>query len=136
MSKAGDFLNIMEDTKKDRMYSQIERHGNNLNKIFKTGMDPIALCKKLFSLEKKMRKAAVDDNNGDIERSEYDKIEKQILASVDKLLGYKAKKIPVIVNDDSRGYALKIDDDWVHKNNVTIYTDMGGYGILAPNYSE
>jgi len=137
MSKAGKFLqNINEDTKKDRMNTQIERHGNNLNKIFKTDMDPVALSKKLFSLEIKMRKAAMDYNNGDIEQSEYNKIEIEILAKVDKILGYKAKKIPVFANSDSRGSALKIKGDWVHKNNATIYTDMGGYGILAPDFRD
>jgi hypothetical protein len=137
MSKAGEFLKtVSEDTKKDRMYVQIERHGNNLNKIFKTGMDPVALCKKLFSLETKMRRATVADNNGDIEWSEYDKIEKEILAKVDKILGYKVKKIPVFVNSDARGYALKIKDDWLRKNDITLYTDMGGYGILAPDFRE
>jgi hypothetical protein len=31
---------------------------------------------------------------------------------------------------------LKIDSDWVHDKGVSIYTDMGGYGILAPNFRE
>lgn len=137
MSKAKEFIErIKEDTKKDRMYSQIERHGNNLNKIFKTDMNPVVLCRKLFSLEKKMRRATVDDTNGDIDSKELSKIEKSTLDAVDAILGYKAKKIPVFVNDEPRGYALKIDNDWVQKNNVNIYTDMGGYGVLAPDFSE
>lgn len=137
MSKAGNFLkSIEEDTKKDRMYAQIQKHGENINKIFKTGIDPIKLSKKLFSLENKMHHANVMYINGDMEADEHDKVEKQVLAAVDKVLGYKSKKIPVINNDDARGYALKIKDDWVNSNRATIYTDMGGYGILAPDFRE
>lgn len=140
MSKAREVIKSLssldEDTKKDRMYSQIQKHGENLNKIFKTDLDPIKLSKKLFSLENKMHHANVMYINGDTEYDEHEKIEKQVLAAVDKILGYKAKKIPVINNDDARGYALKIDDDWISKNRVPIYTDMGGYGILAPDFRE
>jgi len=135
MTKAKEFLTLTEDTKKDRMYSQIKKHGENLNAIFKTDLDPIALSKKLFALERKLQQANMDAANGDIKDVEQDRIEKQVLAAVDKLLGYKAKNIPVFNNDDPRGFSLKIDDAWVHKNNVSIYTDMGGYGILAPDFS-
>jgi hypothetical protein len=137
MSKAGEFLkNLTEDTKKERMYADIERHGNNLNNIFKTDLDPVALCKKLFSLEVKLRKANVQYNDGDIEPAEHEKIEKQILASVDKILGYKAKKVSVYNNSDSRGSALKIRSDWIYKNNSNLHTDMGGDGVLAPDFRE
>jgi len=40
---------------------------------------------------------------------------------------YKA----VFINGDPRGYALKIKDEFVRENNLTIYQDWGGYGILA-----
>jgi hypothetical protein len=136
MSKAGDVLQLMEDTKKDRMYAQIQKHGENLNKIFKTGLDPVALCKKLFSLENKMRHTNLQSDNGTIELDKADEIEKDILAKVDKILGFKAKKIPVFNNGDSRGYALKIEPDWIHSHKASLFTDMGGYGILAPDFSE
>ena len=137
LTKAGAFLeSIKEDTKKDRMYTQIQKHGENLNKIFKTDMDPVALCKKLLSLENKMRHANTKAINGDMEKEEQDKIEKQVLDAVDKILGFRAKHIPVFNNDDARGYALKIDDDWISKNKATLYSDMGGYGILAPDFSN
>jgi hypothetical protein len=31
---------------------------------------------------------------------------------------------------------LKIDDDYVRKNNIDIYKDFGGYGIIAPDFRE
>jgi len=42
--------------------------------------------------------------------------------------------IPVFFNSDPRGYALKIKDDYTR--DITIYRDWGGYGILAPDFSE
>ena len=44
------------------------------------------------------------------------------------------KKIPVFVNGDPRGYALKIDDSYVKKFNLKIERDWGGYGIIAPDF--
>lgn len=141
MSKAKELLEQMllgEDTKKDRMYSKIQKHGEQLNAIFKTDLDPITLCKRLRSLEYKMSRAATQYSNGDMDSDEEDKIEQEILGKVDKLLGFKAKKIPVFINSDPRGYALKIDDDWVRNNRdkTPIYSDFGGYGILAPDFTE
>ena len=135
MSKANAILEMMEDTKKSRMYDRITEHGENLNKIFGLDEDPVALCKRLLRLENKMTRVNTDWVNGDISEEEQDKVEKQVLAAVDKILGYKAKKIPVFVNTDPRGMALKIKDDWVRSNRdkYRIYTDMGGYGIIAPN---
>lgn len=48
------------------------------------------------------------------------------------------------INRDPRGHALKLDDAWVRDFNQTQYaaklpalhTDMGGYGILAPDLNQ
>lgn len=42
------------------------------------------------------------------------------------------------INGDPRGYALKLDDAWTRQYNRTttgdrLHSDMGGYGILAPD---
>jgi hypothetical protein len=44
--------------------------------------------------------------------------------------------VPVYVNRDARGYALKIKDEWMRDNRVTLYSDWGGYGIIAPDLIE
>jgi hypothetical protein len=44
--------------------------------------------------------------------------------------------VPVFVNGDPRGYALKIQDEYVSENSLDIHRDMGGYGILAPDLSD
>lgn len=40
--------------------------------------------------------------------------------------------VPVFINLDPRGYALKIDDEWMRRKDAKLHTDMGGYGIIAP----
>lgn len=52
--------------------------------------------------------------------------------------------VPVFVNLDPRGYALKIDDEWVRDQRAdhrtaykaAIHQDWGGYGIIAPEINE
>jgi len=138
-------------TKRDRMYRQIEAHGANLNALFNTGLDNIKLCKKLHSLEVKAHHATTCLLNTntlnllelnrftgyDVKQAteeEQDAFFGKILDSVDKILKFREKKIPVFINYDARGYTLKIKDDYVKANNLTIYQDWGGYGILAPEF--
>lgn len=40
--------------------------------------------------------------------------------------------VPVFINRDPRGYALKIDDGWMREHNAELHRDWGGYGIIAP----
>jgi hypothetical protein len=54
--------------------------------------------------------------------------------------------VPVFLNRDPRGYALKIDEEWLQAARrdgrtvgavgCCIYQDWGGYGIIAPNLTE
>jgi hypothetical protein len=120
-------------TKHDRMMQRIENHGNELNAIFNTGLEPVALAKKLKRLETKQHKAATDYCNIAGYEVEYDKITKSTEKALIKLLG---DKIPFYINSDPRGYALKIDDRIVQAMNLDIYRDFCGYGILAPDFSE
>jgi hypothetical protein len=127
-------------TKKERMYQEIEKHGASLNKIFKTKLDNITLCKKLHSLEVKLHWYAERYCNGDIEEDFYDIEENKIAKKVAALLGRKVSTedglptYPLYFNRDPRGYSLKLDDDWVRENKIEIYKDWGGYGILAPEF--
>ena len=47
----------------------------------------------------------------------------------------KNKKV-LFLNGDARGYALKIDDEYLKNNNFNIHRDWGGYGIIAPDFRE
>ena len=44
--------------------------------------------------------------------------------------------VPIFLNGDPRGYALKIPDDYVRDNDLNIHRDWGGYGIIAPDLAD
>jgi hypothetical protein len=132
----------MTTTKKAAMYAQIEQHGNNLNAIFNTPYDAITLSKKLRRLEMKAHKIAVDWCNGEngIDSDNIDTHTAPIIEAVKKILFARSwnvqKERSIIFNGDARGYALKISDKYVREKKLQIYTDMGGYGILSPDFSN
>lgn len=49
-------------------------------------------------------------------------------------MNFRAQNIPVSVDGDHRGYALKIKDEYVRAHNLKTHKDWGGYGILAPDF--
>ena len=122
----------MTTTQKQTMYAQIEQHGNNLNAIFNTGLDPVKLCKKLRPLELKANKIATDWCNGVIDTENIDPIIEPIMKQVRKILG---EKYPIQFNGDARGYALKISEKIMKANNLNLYQDWGGYGIICPDFT-
>lgn len=104
----------MKTSRKERQAVQIFNHGRNLIRLFNLpdGTDPLLLCKKLRRLEKQAHQLKVDG-----------------------LLNFHKQGIPVFINRDPRGYALKIQEDWVYSHGANIYRDWGGYGIIAPEYN-
>jgi len=121
---------------KQRMYMRIEKHGNDLKRIFPavSHLDAIKLSKKVHMIETKANYLALRYCNGDIDMDEIDKGAAKLMASLDNVLQYSLAAVPVFFNRDPRGYALKIDDEYVRNFNVDIYRDWGGYGILAPEF--
>jgi hypothetical protein len=120
--------------KRERMNDQIRQHGENLNRVFALAEDPDKLARKVHSLGVKAHKLSLDYCNGDIDLEEWENETQAVLKSLDKILSYRANHIPIFVNGDARGYALKIDDDYVREHNLDIHRDWGGYGILAPEF--
>jgi len=115
---------------KESQRKAIEKHGKNLNVIFKTGIDPVTLCKKLRRLELKAERAAENLCNGtELEESEA-KME-SVKKSLKKIIGTE-HGLRVFINRDPRGYALKIDDEDMREKALSLHMDLGGYGILAP----
>ncbi len=123
------------DNKKEILYSRITKHGQNLKAVFNLDqdIDPVKLCKRLFRLENKAHKLALDFCNGEIDQLEWDQKANKILTKVEAIL--KNKKV-LFLNGDARGYALKIDDGYIRNNNLNIHKDWGGYGIVAPDFRE
>jgi hemoglobin-like flavoprotein len=124
--------------KRQKMYQKIEKHGEQLNNLFNTDLEPIALCKKLHRLESKAHRQATDYCNGAIQTDEWEEVSKSMLDKVDKILNFREKCIPVFFNADARGYSLKIDSDYMlaYERNTGFYQDWGGYGIIAPDFSD
>ena len=131
----------------------ITRHGETLLRAFPnaTEKNPVALCKKLRRIETAVARPILDNCNGDngVTVEQLDAICHKALARVEKLLfadgvisGEPANRIcGLFVNRDPRGHALKLDDAWSRNFNdnqymhklPALHTDMGGYGIIAPN---
>ena len=117
------------------MYARITVHGDNLKRIFNRDDDPVKLCKKIRSLELKAERIALDYANGLTETDQAHQQGDQILEKLDKILHFSDLKIPVFLNYDPRGYAFKIRDDYMRDHQLKLYSDWGGYGILAPDLS-
>lgn len=120
----------------------IMEHGVNLLRIFPAAVenDPVKLCKKLRKLEREGAAFGLRLCNGPEFQSEAksDAVEESILNRLDALLGYMAAGVPVFLNRDPRGYALKIESDWMEarRDVVKLHRDWGGYGIIAPDLTE
>lgn len=121
-----------------KQLEQIEAHGRNLLAIFPnaTERDPVKLCKNLRRLEGEGAAVALRLCNGpEYAEGEADTLNDDILRRVNRLLGQSAKcRVPIFVNRDPRGYALKIKSQWMSENKATLHQDWGGYGIIAPEF--
>lgn len=127
---------IMTTKNREKMYQDIRKHGEQLKAIFGLDVDAVKLCKSLFRIEHKAHQMATDycNGTGGIDTDNWDAKIAPIMAKVDKILSYTTKKIPVFLNGDARGYALKIDSN--SAKNMCIHKDWGGYGIIAPDFGE
>lgn len=123
-------------TKREKMLAEIEKHGENLNRIFNTGMDNYLLCSKMRRFEIEAHRLAEHycNGTGGVTTDNWGEKTERILKQVRKVLNC-TDNYPIFVNGDARGYALKIDDEYVRKTNMVIYKDWGGYGIIAPDFS-
>jgi len=139
-------------TKREKMYQEIEKHGENLNNIFHTSKDNVSLYKSLRRLETKAHHATTclcNTNTLDLlelnrftgydvhqtTEEEQDIFFDKITKSLEKILNYKNADVDVFINFDARGYALKIRLDDTDVKSMAIYKDWGGYGILAPDFN-
>ena len=126
--------------RKAEMYARIEAHGRALLELFPNAIesDPFDICKRLRRLEAEGSRLAVDRCNGDVDEAEAEKRGEVLLYRADIILGFKDAGIPVFLNGDPRGYALKIDDAWMrlHARDSPLHRDWGGNGILAPDLTN
>jgi hypothetical protein len=117
------------------MYTNIQQHGNNLITLFRIkNTHPIELCKKLRALENTTHRAATKFCNGELSEQQWNRASDYVRDQLSNLFG--PAWLPIIkINSDPRGYALKIDSDFMRIQSVSLYRDFGGYGILAPDFT-
>jgi len=121
------------------MYKLIENHGENIKTMFNLPSDtePVSLCKKLFRLENKAHRLSTQWCNGDIHTQTWEHETDNILRKLDIILDYTGQEIPVFVNSDARGYALKVGDEYMREDRSRkLSQDWGSYGIIAPDYKR
>ena len=114
----------------------VTKHGEQLKAIFRlpTEVDPVALCRRVRRIEREAHDLTTRDCNGQVSVDVREATEATLLKRLDSLLGFEARRVPVFVNGDCRGYALKIDDEWMRAHpEFRLHQDWGGYGIIAPD---
>lgn len=121
--------------KKQRMNQEILRHSFRLCEYFGIEESPyplLSLAKALRRMENKVHRLAEQHCNGEIEdMPDYeDKLNKL-------LVKYGATKNvdTVFINQDPRGYTLKIKSKDEGNTEEFYCRDWGGYGILAPEFT-
>ena len=120
----------------------IEKHGRNVQNIFRntSKMDPVQLCRKLRRIELDAEKIGLAMcNDSTYTTDDADDDTQDVMHALSRLLGFEPGKkgsVPVFINRDPRGYALKIDSEYVKAHDLDIHRDMGGYGILAPEIDK
>lgn len=135
-------------TKREELLERIRKHGEQLLAIFPqaTERDPVKLCKKLRQIEAAGIAIGVRLCNGpNMSEQEQDNKTSAVMARLGELLQFQAAGVPVFLNLDPRGYALKIEDEWMRANMrdgerghaiAKLHHDWGGYGIIAPDLTE
>ena len=91
---------------------------------------PVDLYNAVRRLETKAHRLAERNCNGEIGDRGYKRQHDRIMCELQAILNPGA--VPIFINGDPRGYALKIEDDYVKEHRLDIHRDWGGYGILAP----
>lgn len=112
------------------------RHVFRLQRIFPKAKDLIGaeLYRRLHRLEAEAHSFAERCCNEDIPEEKQTRKDKSILDRLDAVLGFRAAGVPVFLNGDPRGYAIKIDDAYVKAHGLEIERDWGGYGIVCPEF--
>ena len=128
----------MTTSTKIEMYARIRKHGEDIKKIFSlpADTDPIKLCKRLRKYELRAQKIQDIQAAGRYEEAARE----EALLFVGLMVFLKqtsANEFGIFLNQDQRGYALKISDDVVREKNLRfMHRDAGGFGIIAPDLNE
>ena len=114
----------------------IREHGENLLAIFtQCEKEPMALCRIVRKWERAGEELALRQCNRGV--TNYEEESDRILHILNAALGNDGT-VPVFLNGDPRGYALKIEDEYMrtHQQDSRLHRDWGGYGIIAPEIGK
>lgn len=106
-------------------------HINDLNAIFDVHLTDKQYI-QLRRIENQGHRSAENLCNIPNYQETHEENTERLKRQLTKLLG---DQVPVFFNGDPRGYCLKIPDDYVRKHDLRIFTDWGGYGIIAPDFN-
>jgi hypothetical protein len=109
------------------------RHLQTLSQL--AGLDysyPFDLFNTLVKLERKANRLTTALCNPIEDESQYEKIEKQLDKIENKVRELLPNAKTFFINRDPRGHALKIKED--ERLSLSMWSDFGGYGILAPEF--
>ena len=125
--------------RKHSKHEAMVAHGERLKALFglPAETNAIELYKQLCRIETRAHRRMEIQCSGPAHAvktdAEMERFEYLIMQAVRRLL--PDENVPIEINGDPRGYALKIPDDWMYLNNVTdLHRDMGGYGIICPDF--
>lgn len=107
------------------------RHIQFLGEMFNVGViNPYATFEILLKAEREANRRATKECNEAISEEDSDKWWDNFNRRLTKNLGVEKMPDGFFINHDPRGYALKMRE----KTFDGLWTDFGGYGILAPNF--
>lgn len=119
-------------SKKSDHAEAILKHGFKLKRIFpNVNLGPVDFYNALLRIEQRARGLAERECNEKLPDGYVERAEASIKQDLFALIGHD---VPVFLNGDPRGYALKIDAKIVCEYKLDIFTDMGGDGVLAPEF--
>ena len=117
-----------------KLKDAIKEHEKNLSTFFGREVS----YKELKELDNKVHSFNEHLCSYEISEIEEEETHNYFFEELLKIVG-KENKEKVFLNGDPRGYSLKIPYEIRNKfwdtNRINIYGDMGGYGILAPDFN-
>lgn len=120
--------------KKQKMDAAILSHGLTLIRHYGNGSGggPVTLCKALRRAETRMHRIAEEYCNGTVTDERLERANENARKAALRLLP-KLNPEHLHINQDPRGYALKIETEYTPTD---LHRDWGGYGIIAPDLTE
>ena len=122
--------------RKHSKHEAMAAHGERLKALFglPAETNAIELYKQLHRIETRAHRRMEIQCSGPEHAiktdAEMERFEYLIMQIVRRLLPNES--VPIVINGDPRGYALKID----LSTGEQLHRDMGGYGIIAPDLTE